>query len=338
MRVRSTVMVVVALLAAPILGVAQSEWYDDPVNPAIPPPDPGAWDGQRYPAAVLEVDGIYHLYYIGRLASSGEQDFQIGHATSPDGYPPWTIDPANPVLRRGDPGDWDDFGVGGGGVIHDGSLFRYWYGGADGGVARVGYATSTDGSVWYKYSGNPIIDVGPPGSFDDTFVIPGTVIFHDGLYRMWYFAARTVGPDDYDWRVGYATSPDGFDWTKHGDPVLGPRPGDDRMLVINLNVVFDGTGYHLWYTTDEDTPGMLNIAYAVSPDGIEWIRYPWNPVVGGYSGQPAVLRDQDSGEYTMWYADQPGLSFRRANSECCPGVFFDGFESGDTAGWTVTVP
>ena len=72
MSARTYVMVLVALLAAPALAVAQSEWYDDPVNPAIPPPDPGAWDGQRYPAAVLEVDGIYHLYYIGRLSSSGE--------------------------------------------------------------------------------------------------------------------------------------------------------------------------------------------------------------------------------------------------------------------------
>ena len=338
MSAKTSVMVVVALLAVPVLAVAQSEWYDDPVNPAIPPPDPGAWDGQRYTAAVLEVDGIYHLYYIGRLAISGEQDFQIGHATSPDGYPPWTIE-ANPVLAWGAPGQWADFGVGGGGVIHDGSLFRYWYGGADGAVGiRVGYATSFDGSVWTKHFGTWIIDVGLPGSFDDTAVIPGSVLFHDGLYRMWYIAARTVGPDDFDWRIGYAWSEDGLSWTKHPEPVLGPRPGNDRMLVISLNVVFDGHGYHMWYTTTEDTPGTLNIAYAVSPDGVEWIRYPWNPVVGGNSGQPAVLRDQDIGEYTMWYTDHPGLSFWRATSECCAGVFFDGFETGDTAGWRVTVP
>ena len=337
MSAKTSVMVVVALLAAPALAVAQSEWVDDPVNPVVSPPNPGDWDGQRYTAAVLEVDGIYHLYYIGRLASSGEQDFQIGHATSLDGYPPWTIE-ANPVLAWGAPGQWDDFGVGGGGVIHDGSLFRYWYGGADGLTARVGYATSDDGSSWTKYGPVIGLEAGPPGSWYDWGMVPGTVIVRDGLYQMWFFAARTVGPDDYDWRVGYAWSEDGLSWNMLPDPVLGPRPGHDRMLVINLNVVFDGTGYHMWYTTDEDTPGMLNISYAVSPDGIEWIRYPWNPVVGGNSGQPAVLRDQDSGEYTMWYTDHPGLSFRRANSECCAGVFFDGFEFGDTSAWSVTVP
>ncbi len=101
MSAKASLMVVVALLAAPALAVAQSEWYDDPVNPAIPPPDPGAWDGHRYPAGVVEVDGIYHLYYIGQLASSSAgDDFQNGHATSPDGVD-WDLDPANPVLRPG---------------------------------------------------------------------------------------------------------------------------------------------------------------------------------------------------------------------------------------------
>lgn len=338
MRVRATVMVLVALLAAPALAVAQSEWVDDPVNPVFPPPDPGAWDGQRYPAGIVKVDGTYHMYYLGRLATSWVQDFQGGHATSLDGVV-WTIDSTNPVLAHGDPGEWDDFGAAGGAVIHDDSGFRWWYAGGDGDVARVGYATSTDGSVWEKQFGTWIIDVGPPGSFDDTYVIPCTVLFHDGLYRMWYIAARTVGPGDYDWRIGYAWSEnDGLTWTKHPEPVLGPRPGHDRFLVTNHNVVFDGFGYHLWYTTDEDTAGAGNIAYAVSPDGIEWTRYPWNPVVGGGSGQPAVLRDQDSGEYTMWYTDYPGLGIYRATSECCPGVFYDGFDLGDTAGWTVTVP
>jgi len=339
MSVRTTVMVLVALLAVPAFAVAQSEWTDGPVNPVIPPPNPGAWDGHRYTAAVLEVDGTYHLYYLGQLSSSSEiDDVQIGHATSPDGYPPWTIDPANPVIARGDPGEWDDVGAGGGGVIHDGSLFWYWYGGADGQTTRVGYATSGNGSLWTKHGPVIGLEAGPPGSWYDWGMVPGTVIVRDGLYQMWFFAARTVGPDDYDWRVGYAWSEDGMNWNMLPDPVLGPRPGHDRMVVLGLNVVFDGSGYHMWYLTDESTPGAVNIAYAVSPDGIEWIRYPWNPVVGGRSGPCAVLRDQDTGDYTMWYTDQPGFSIRRATSECCPGVFYDGFDFGDTAGWTVTVP
>ncbi len=87
MRVRATVMLLVAFLAAPALAVAQSEWVDGTVNPVVPPPNPGDWDGQRYPAGVVEVDGIYHMYYLGRVASSSAENFQGGHATSPDGGP-----------------------------------------------------------------------------------------------------------------------------------------------------------------------------------------------------------------------------------------------------------
>ena len=322
MSAKTCVMVLVAMVAVPALAVAQSEWVDGPVNPVIPPPDAGAWDGHRYAAGVVKVDGIYHLTYIGQLSSSwAGDDFQNGHATSSDGVV-WELDPANPVLRRGDPGAWDDVGAALGAVIHDGTEFRLWFSGCDGQVCRVGYATSPDGSVWTKYAGNPILDVGDPGSFDDTFVLPGSVILHDGVYRMWYTAGQNmVGPGDFDWRVGYAWSDDGLIWIKRPEPVLGPRPGNDRMVVSGLNVVFDGSGYHMWYFTDEDTPGSGSIAYAVSPDGIEWTRYPWNPVVGGGSGPCAVLRDQDSGEYTMWYTDQPGLSIRRATSECCSTVY-----------------
>jgi len=341
MRVRATVMVLVALLAAPAFAVAQSEWVDGTVNPVLPPPNPGDWDGHRFTAGVVKVNGIYHLTYIGQLASSptGYVDYQNGHATSPDGVD-WELDPLNPVLRRGDPGEWDDVGAALGAVIHDGVEFRLWYGGCDDQVCRGGYATSDHGSLWTKHGPVIGLEPGPPGSFDDTYVLPCTVIVRgDDVYEMWYMAARTVVPGDYDWRVGYAWSvDDGLSWTKHPEPVLGPRPPNDRFDVINFNVVFDGSGYHMWYTTTEYTPGAVNIAYAVSPDGIEWIRYPWNPVVGGNSGQPAVLRDQDSGEYTMWYTDHPGLSFRRATSDCCPGVFYDGFDFGDTEGWSVTVP
>ncbi len=61
-----------------------------------------------------------------------------------------------------------------------------WYCGLHGEYKRAGYATNSDGyGEWTKHAGNPIIDVGPPGSFDATGFEPGAVIFRDGLYRMW---------------------------------------------------------------------------------------------------------------------------------------------------------
>jgi Mg-chelatase subunit ChlD len=63
----------------------------------------------------------------------------------------------------------------------------------------LGYATSIDGVNWNKYSENPVLDVGPPGSWDDSFLTIPTVLY-DGLgYHIWY-----TGFDGSNYRIGFA--------------------------------------------------------------------------------------------------------------------------------------
>lgn len=64
-----------------------------------------------------------------------------------------------------------------------------WYGGVDPqGFCQVGMATSPDGSAWTRYSGNPVYETGPEGSYDHGIVMPSTVLRRAGLYHMWYGA------------------------------------------------------------------------------------------------------------------------------------------------------
>ena len=321
MSIKTSVAVVVVLLAAPILAVAQTQWVDDPSNPVVPAPNPGDWDAQRYLGAVIEVDGTYHMYFSGRTSGPGVQNFEIGHATSTNGVT-WVMDPANPVMTLGDPGEWDDGTLWVGAVIHDGSEFHMWYGGNDGQFCRTGYATSDDGSTWTPHASNPVIDVGPPGSFDAQWALLDTVIVQDGHYQAWYWAADSSGV----WRIGYAESGDGLIWQKHPLPVIDPGYGPE--------VLFDGQFYGMWYAVEYP---QAAIYYAVSPDGVGWIPYSSNPVLGVGSSLPAVLFDSGDGVYKMWYQG-PGFSFRMATSECCATVFLDGFESGDTSAWSAMVP
>ena len=185
MRTIWIAVLVGVVLVAPSIAFGQTEWVEDPANPVILAADPGAWDGgDRYPLAVIVVDGIYHLYFNGQEAGSPFlESYDIGHATSSDGVN-WEMDPANPVLTRGAEGEWDDTSNWGSAVIHDESGFRMWYSGGNVDHFRAGYATSVDGSVWTKYAGNPIMDLGPPGSFDDQGVMPNTVILRNGIYQM----------------------------------------------------------------------------------------------------------------------------------------------------------
>ena len=68
---------------------------------------------------------------------------------------------------------------------------------------------------WTKYAGNPVMV--PTEEWEGEITVPGSVIYHDSLYHMWY-RSRDFYVND---RIGYATSPDGISWTKYiNNPVL----------------------------------------------------------------------------------------------------------------------
>ena len=143
-------LLAIGVVLLPGVVSAQTEWVEDPANPVVPKPDLDAWDAEGYVNTMLVVDGTYHLFYQGHEDGSPLLRFyDIGHATSDDGIN-WVKDPANPVLTRGDAGEWDEESLGAAAVIHDGVEFRMWYGGSDGEGDAVGYATSSDGTSWTK--------------------------------------------------------------------------------------------------------------------------------------------------------------------------------------------
>ena len=311
------------------MATAQTEWVVDPADPVLEPGPPGSWDGGgRAPTSVIKVDGFYHMYFRGWSGDS-QWDWPgvIGHATSADGVI-WEIDPANPVLKRGAEGEWDAASLWGTAVIHDGSEFRMWYSGtADSSDALWfgGYATSPDGSTWTKYPGNPIIDVGSPGSFDEKGVCPQTVILEGELYRMWYLAgAESIFPFPAGPLVGYAESDDGLSWRKHPEPVLEPGRGDVNGWYLALSVVSDEANYHMVYS-GFGVGWREFIGYAFSADGIHWTRYSRSRVIRILAGlsSPRVVYDQDAGVFQMWYLRSRDMtsSVYRATSECCSTAY-----------------
>ncbi len=329
MTAKRVALMVAIVVCSAGLATAQTEWADYPDNPVIEPGAPGEWDDAGGFINDVVFDGsTYHMWFAG-LESSGYW-WHIGHATSTDGVE-WTKDPANPVLRSGEPGEWDDWGLSGVAVVHDGTQFHMWYTGWQGDVSdnsfRAGYATSPDGSVWTKHPDNPVMEVGSPGSWDDHGVSPAAIIVEGDTYYMWYEGARGNGLYG-ETKIGYAESSDGLHWTKRLEPVLdlGTYPGAwDPQTVGNFDVTFDGSIYHLWYTGGADTSSFvwLRIGYAFSSDGIEWKKHEDNPVMrsdGPDLQAPRVVFDGST--WHMWYNSWDGsvalISY--ATSDCCPGV------------------
>ena len=237
--------------------------------------------------------------------------FLLGLLTGSSAQTVWTKYQGNPVLVSGSSGTWNDFALAPGSIIFDGTLYHFWYGGHDGTYLRIGYATSPDGISWTEYAGNPVLDVGEAGSWDDERVYKPYVIFDGSTYHMWY-----SGLDGTNTRIGYATSSDGIIWTKYAaNPVLvlGSSGTWDDMFVESPCVLYDGNIYHLWYTGGE-SPYIFRIGYATSLDGISWTKYAGNPVLDiGAAGnwdnpraqEPDVLFDGE--KYHMWYTGGPHI-------------------------------
>lgn len=245
---------------------------------------PDAYDEVKAgPRSILRMGpNDYRMWYEG-VSDDAATTTTVAYATSVDGEN-WTKLPQNPVMVPSEP--WEGPEVSPTTVIWDGDadIFRLWYhGGGNDAPRKIGYATSPDGLTWTKHPDNPVLEPGPPGSWDDRYVADVKVIRRDpDDFMMWY---KGVRDSDGVAQVGLARSSDGISWVKHpGNPVFGPsKSGWDRGSIQGVGVFLNrATGvFHMWYPADSDRPfdGDDGIGYACSADGAQWRRGPSNPVL-----------------------------------------------------------
>jgi predicted GH43/DUF377 family glycosyl hydrolase len=185
-------------------------------------------------------------------------------------------------------------------VLREGRTYSMWRGGI-----TIWYLTSIDGKNWQEYAGNPILEWGPSGSWDDYLISSPSVMKVGDTYYMYY-----AGTNEFFWRIGLASSPDRVTWTKYsGNPVF--NPGDfgewDDQGVQDPMVIFDGTEYKMYYTGDDGSTRRIGLA--TSTDGLNWTRASNNPVLtegrqGDWDSEevayPFVFYDGD--KYYMYYS------------------------------------
>lgn len=147
---------------------------------------------------------------------------------------------------------------------------------------------------WTKYPGNPVLG----GTLGTCFDI--CVLKEKDRYRMWF-----------SWRpkasIALTESRDGIHWSEP-TVVLGPNAQTDWEADINRPVVLKRGGtYHMWYTGQ--ARDRSRIGYAVSKDGVHWIRQSAQPVLSpeaAWEGVavmcPHVLWDAKAHLYRMWYS------------------------------------
>jgi len=162
---------------------------------------------------------------------------------------------------------------------------------------------------WTKY-GRVVPDglIGKPGEWDGIRVTEPSVLFRDGLYRIWY----TGESGGYSQRIGYATSSDGIEWTKCvQNPVITPRVSGG--FVYSSSVIFRNGKYEMWYVDVPRNGQPRHISYATSTNGVEWT--PGNlglQAEGGWEGSQVgyhcvIFHDE---ELKIWYSGFNGSIYQ----------------------------
>lgn len=204
---------------------------------------------------------------------------------------------------------------------------------------HIGIATcpGTDTFAWSRIDDNyePVLRsskfyegdvVNPPDQktrFDYIFAYGACVIKDGAAFKMWYTGwngkSEHVGNGitrKLNQRIGYATSPDGMNWTKLSGPGtgecildLGAAGSQDAKGVGQPYVIKEGDSYRMWYEGFDGS--VWRIFYAVSPDGIKWTKQgaALNPGETGSLDQlgarnPVVITRK--GKMELWYEGQSG--------------------------------
>lgn len=158
---------------------------------------PGTWESVTSNAPKVYFNGSS---YIMMYSGFDGINYNIGLATSTDGIQ-FTKHPSNPVLSRGNTGDWDANSVVTNALVYNEEKLCLFFSG--GPYAPVGFATSTDGGVsWVKYPGNPVFTTGPSGSWDGSRVAPGSLMVTENLFKYWYTGYSSSRDS---WQIGFAT-------------------------------------------------------------------------------------------------------------------------------------
>lgn len=171
----------------------------------------------------------------------------------------------------------------------------------------------------------PLLEIGKPGTFDDSGVMISSIIEHDEKIYMYYIGWNQGVTVSYQNSIGLAVSEDGgTSFKKYSEgPIVG-RSMSDPIFVASPYVIKSKDRWILYYLSctqwvkgKSKMEPVYHIKYALSNDGIKWETGLNNICIDGIDeaiATPCVIKAKD--KYLMWYSTRKTLDYRnnRENS------------------------
>ena len=178
---------------------------------------------------------------------------------------------------------WEgDYIAANGSALLDGGALLYWYQ-AGGRTPRLGFARD-----WRKHP-EPVVPLGPRGSWDERAVADPYVIRAGGRLYMMYLGQDRAGRQ----RLGLAVSTDGIAWEKlRANPVLdiGPEAAFDENG-LGEPALWQSHGWWWMLYTGRDRHEVRRLGLAKSRDGVRWERVPDFVISGDRPWNDKVMCD-----------------------------------------------
>lgn len=189
--------------------------------------------------------------------------------------------PRNPIFS-GRPGHWDAKIRERGWILRDGHIWKMWYTGYDPDVTpplmRLGYATSTDGIAWNRFSDRPLIE--------DLWVEDMMIVREADRWLMF-----AEGLHD---QAQLLESPDGIQWTRlgtldirltTGEPIAAGPYGTPTALFDKgvWNLFYERRDAGIWLARSTDLKVWQNVVdqpvLVPGPDACDALMIAMNQVV-----------------------------------------------------------
>lgn len=223
-------------------------------------------------------------------------------------------------------------------------------------VGRVGFVDvdERDPTRVLRVSGRPALDVGEPGTFDDSGVSPVSLVEHEGRLLLYYIGWQLGVKVRYALLMGLAESTDGGETFRRTSRVPVLERSDPELFVRSAGFVLKDAGrWRMWYVAGDrwvEVAGKqvptYNVRHLESDDPARWgasgrVCVELAPGGDEYGfGRPFVVKD-GGGRFRMWYSvrtvsrgyrigyaeSDDGLGWERRDAEAGIDVSASGWDS-----------